>query len=305
MVVLATPDVTVTNESDKTTQIERLKIFAANVQKVNTGGFKLVMTIERAVGPKPKGRTWRDEWVDAFVERGRITGETFSRSTFESGGAGSPENYVKNLHDGITWKVNTGGWPRDQAEAFEVITGCLKAPISAAVRDRSGRYAASTHLVCECLAQRARQMTKVAPPIYYNLTGFFGLATDDPAWEVLTKPDAKPGLGFVSNGVVGGPQADSRYFPNDQGFHVYLVRGGAACFELQDSDVVMITSRSKDEDGYHSLVQTVALGYQMPPLTTVTLEKVQQPGEWEVCGQRPKRKLYTVSVTYKEERSIV
>ena len=67
----------------------------------------------------------------------------------------------------------------------------------------------------------------------------------------------------------------------------------------------MITSRSKDEDGYHSLVQTVALGYQMPPLTTVTLERVQQPGEWEVCGQRPKRKLYTVSVTYKEERSIV
>ena len=35
MAVLATPDVTVTNESDKTTQIERLKVFAANVQKVN------------------------------------------------------------------------------------------------------------------------------------------------------------------------------------------------------------------------------------------------------------------------------
>ena len=37
MVVLATPDVTVTNQSDKTTQIERLKKFAAAVQKVNMG----------------------------------------------------------------------------------------------------------------------------------------------------------------------------------------------------------------------------------------------------------------------------
>ena len=66
--MLATPDVTVTNQSDKTTQIERLKIFAANVQKVNRGGFKLVMTIERAVGPKPTGRTWREECRDGPVD---------------------------------------------------------------------------------------------------------------------------------------------------------------------------------------------------------------------------------------------
>ena len=69
MVVLATPDVTVTNQSDKTTQIERLKVFAENVKKVNMGGFKLVMTIERAVGKKPEGRTWKEEWVDAWMER--------------------------------------------------------------------------------------------------------------------------------------------------------------------------------------------------------------------------------------------
>ena len=66
MEVLAKPDVTVTNQKDKTTQIERLGIFAENVKKVNTGGFKLVMTIERAVGKKPEGRTWKEEWVDAF-----------------------------------------------------------------------------------------------------------------------------------------------------------------------------------------------------------------------------------------------
>ena len=33
-----------------------------DVEKVNAGGVKLVMGIERAVGPKPEGCTWRDEW---------------------------------------------------------------------------------------------------------------------------------------------------------------------------------------------------------------------------------------------------
>ena len=37
----------------------------------------------------------------------------------------------------------------------------------------------------------------------------------------------------------------------------------------------------------------------MPPLATVTLEKVQQPGEWEVCGLKVQRRLFTVSVSYK------
>ena len=74
--VLATPDVTVTNQKDKTTQIERLKVFAENVKKVNLGGFKLVMTIERAVGKKPEGRTWREEYVDAWW-RGWRTARTF------------------------------------------------------------------------------------------------------------------------------------------------------------------------------------------------------------------------------------
>ena len=72
MKVLATPDVTVTNQKDKTTQIKRLKVFAENVKKVNMGGFKLVMTIERAVGKKPEGRTWKEEWVDAYMERNKL-----------------------------------------------------------------------------------------------------------------------------------------------------------------------------------------------------------------------------------------
>ena len=38
----------------------------------------------------------------------------------------------------------------------------------------------------------------------------------------------------------------------------------------------------------------------MPPLATVTLEKVEEPGEWEACGHKVQRRLFTVSVTYKK-----
>ena len=54
--------------------------------------------------------------------------------------------------------------------------------------------------------------------------------------------------------------------------------GGKVTFELQDSDVVCFRSAAADADGYHSLVQTAGASYEMPPLATVTLEKVEQPG---------------------------
>ena len=43
------------------------------------------------------------------------------------------------------------------------------------------------------------------------------------------------------------------------------------------------------------------IGYEtfLPPLATVTLESVQEPGEWEVRGFRVQRRLFTVSVSYK------
>ena len=180
-----------------------------------------------------------------------------------------------------------------------MISAALKAPLAAAVREQSDRYAASTHLVCEVLAERAKQMTEAAPLLYVNLTGKFGLATDDPAWEALMQPGASAGLGFVTNGVVMASPPTANTFPDDKGFYVGVNRGGKETFELQDSDVVCLRSAVADADGYHSLIQTGRGGYQMPPLATVTLESVQQPGEWEVCGHKVQRRLFTVSVTYK------
>ena len=104
-----------------------------------------------------------------------------------------------------------------------------------------------------------------------------------------------------------GPVPPDVYYP-DRGFRdksdlsafaVGVNTGGKITFELQDSDVVCLRSAAADADGYHSLIQTAGAGYEMPPLATVTLEKVQQPGEWEVRGLKVQQRLFTVRVAYK------
>ena len=39
----------------------------------------------------------------------------------------------------------------------------------------------------------------------------------------------------------------------------------------------------------------------MAPCATVTLEKVEQPGEWEVRGLKVQRRLFTMRVTWNEK----
>eukprot|EP00966_Prymnesium_polylepis_P176666 4090650-Prymnesium_polylepis.1 len=75
--------------------------------------------------------------------------------------------------------------------------------------------------------------------------------------------------------------------------------GGEETYQLVDSDVVCFRSAPADADGYHSLIQLGGASYALPPLATVTLERVQQPDEWEVCGHRVRQRLLTVSATYR------
>ena len=96
-----------------------------------------------------------------------------------------------------------------------------------------------------------------------------------------------------------------RFPPDINKPYVGVNRGGQTwTFQLQDSDVVCFRSAAADADGYHSLVQKGGASYTMPPLATVTLEKVEQPGEWEVRGLKVQRRLYTVRVTYAEYENL-
>ena len=67
-----------------------------------------------------------------------------------------------------------------------------------------------------------------------------------------------------------------------------------------DSDVVCFRSAPADADGLHTLIPWGSVGQcKLPPMATVTLEKIDEPGEWEARGKRVKRRLYTVSVSYR------
>ena len=41
------------------------------------------------------------------------------------------------------------------------------------------------------------------------------------------------------------------------------------------------------------------VGFEAPPLATVTLERIDGPGKWEVDGKKVKQTLYTVGVSFK------
>jgi hypothetical protein len=142
-------------------------------------------------------------------------------------------------------------------------------------------------------------MEEAAPLVYRNITGLLGLAVEDPAWEALMQPGASAGFSFLTNNVVMAREPEEQCFVDDKGYRLRVNRGSVISYELQHSDVVCFRSAPTDTDGYHSLIRTREDMYDMPPLATVTLESVQQPGEWEVCGHKVKRRLLTVSVSYK------
>ena len=224
MVVLATPDVTVTNQKDKTTQIARLKVFAENVKKVNMGGFKLVMTIERAVGKKPEGRTWKEEWVDAWMERMELDGDHRPRSMFEAGG-GSPSREHREPR-GLT---SSGRWTMAGRKSRPRRTGDHGWSGSAARRRRarSVRPLRGEH------ASRVRRARAA------------GQADDGGRAARLQEPDREIRPGDDGSGMGGadaarrecrprlshqwrrhGYLADSNSFPDDKGYCVGVNTGG-------------------------------------------------------------------------------
>ena len=84
----------------------------------------------------------------------------------------------------------------------------------------------------------------------------------------------------------------SNCFPDEKGYRVDENREGKITWHLQDSDVVCFRSAPADAFFYRSMVPISESGiHLLPPHAIVTLEKVERPGEWEVCGHRVQQRL--------------
>ena len=69
-----------------------------------------------------------------------------------------------------------------------------------------------------------------------------------------------------------------------------------------DSDIVRFRSRGRAGGKHRSLVRTAATPserqYDLPPLSRVTLERIDEAGSWSEFGRMPQRRLYTVVVEF-------
>ena len=116
--------------------------------------------------------------------------------------------------------------------------------------------------------------------------------------QTLLQPGVAPGVQLFTNGIGTGNAPNARNFPDESGFR----NNTSAGYEEVDSDIVCFRSAPADADGLHTLIKMAAGpggGCSLPPMATVTLEKIDEPGDWEANGKRVKRRLYTVSVSYR------
>ena len=274
--------------------------------------------LEQVVGTCPTSRTWRTEWVAMRIEQLRLVGATHmaSRKECSQGGSESIEKWATVRAASIEWKKSQG-WDPEHAIAYTLIT-TNRGALARSVRERSGQYGASLHLISFSLGLRVKPH-EPAPPVYYHLLGQNGLATTDPSWAVLLQPDVAPGLKFVTtaNAVA---RNDPQCFPLSDTTHKackgvhekYIVGGGTNTqyhYGLITSPVVKVESApstagdraTMTPPSHHTMVLVDGEGsrWELPPLATVTLVSVAAPGTWGAFNaERVDRTLYTVSVAW-------
>ena len=284
--------------------------------------LRSIEILDDVVGPKPAG-SWRDRWPELQYAKFLRVDESLAllhdRETVL-------QLFRANIHvidaelakirESIEWKVESG-WPRTLAEDYTLIMTHFKAALGDSVSAASRDFAAAVHLLRDALTLRAPREA-VAPDAYTDLDGTYGMKTNDGAWAALT-PDAAPGVSFVTHaplevcsGVTRPPTPSTRCFPtqasahprclSDAGFSAAVVLNTGIDYAPMDSDIVRFRSRGRAGGKHRSLVRTAATPserqYDLPPLSRVTLERIDEAGSWSEFGRTPNRRLYTVVVEF-------
>ena len=280
----------------------------------STRALRSLELLEARVGPDPR-RSWRDEWVDlqfASVRR-RLADQPDGQEIMDEihemhdtlsemlrqGGQYAPDRILLNpsTRASVDWKLSQG-WDRDAAEGYTLLMTSSKSILGHAFGVNA--FAASARTLYGAIQCRAA-LEGVAPRTFVNLDGEFGLRHHDAAWGTLG-PDAVVGATFMTHAPQEASACD-RCLTHD-GFcsPVYTEDMQDVDYDLQDSDIVCFESKETDGGGYHSLVHTAETEfesqYDLPPLATVTLVGIDEPGTWTAFGATPNRRLYRVTVTF-------
>lgn len=134
-------------------------------------------------------------------------------------------------------------------------------------------------------------------PSYASLHGIFGLATTDRAWNALLDDNAQPGLRFVSSTVVQASTDAPTSFP-DMSTSVPIHRLCSVPCELHNGPIVCFVSTGAHGGRFRSLIQTSPMGCHLPPMATITLQSILEPGNWEVDRVTCLRKCFVVEVAF-------
>lgn len=263
----------------------------------------VVQQVETA--DEPHTVEWESEWPALRFEELRLTHQLAKGETETSVlKRDSPLSWAERNSSMVSWLREVAGWSEEQAIAYTCISLGGQMAIAQALRDGSDRFRASQHLLMSVLSERG--LAELAPPTYRHLSGNFSLSAIDAGWEALLKPDVAPGFSFTTSSLTicsDDPQCfDSR------GYRVRLSTAKKLFYEPQDSDVVCflaseseitVDTRSPAEiRTAHSPVRISSVGWHLPPLATVTLEKICAPGQWTAYGRTIDRRLFMVRIAY-------
>jgi hypothetical protein len=214
--------------------------------------------LEDLIGNEPEDRTWQDEWVAICCEFNILNGTA----------AKSPEwadpEYVK-VHDSIEENTKhfrssiddlvARGWDFESAQAFKLLNIVFLSP-AAALRERSSRFAAATHKVCNVLfAEHSKKNSGskdgTAPSLYLHRRGKDGLCDHDPAWGNLEVPDRTGFCGLTCSALIEATCEPQNF--TEEGFAIRLIsKSMGIYFEPREGDIVRIDSLPDDERGCHS-----------------------------------------------------
>ena len=251
----------------------------------------------------PSHRYWRSEWPRRDLER-----------------------FTCKFAWALEMRENPLRYPREDAECLSILYTCGNGAIACAVRERSHKYPLSVHALSEYLLAANMRMRTSAysgaphPPVYANLMGRGGLAHDDSVWECLfelTPRDVGSSSSMASRSAATLPSAEGAR----SSFRTYgmclalasneqsdgVVWAGRPAATERSRGIVCFRARPTDALGIHGLVAVGSGRYLLPPLAIVTLERVDEPGEWHfepfsfprsLDREHQKCPLYTVSVAW-------